>query len=149
MKLVTMMLGDLEFSVPEGTFQTRERNTSYRIDVAEPIEGLGRPVYRGLQSDRIRIRGVVFPGFSGKAGSVQRFRDFAEKGESALLVDGEGNIFGAWMLADVDETEDPFTPTGLARKKDYSLTLIRDPEEASQTDRLAAVARLGAAIGSG
>lgn len=129
MKLVPMRLGPLEFSLPEGAFSSREYSASYRLDVSEPIEGPGKPTFRGLESERLTIRGVVFPGFSGKLSSVQRFRDFAARGESALLVDGEGTIYGAWFLREVTERQDVFTPTGLPRRIEYDLTLVRDPDE--------------------
>lgn len=127
-KLVVARLGPVEFSVPEGTFDELTRDTSYRVDVPEPLEGLGAPVGRGVESDIMTIRGVVFPGSTGNQSSVQRLRDLAETRKSALLVDGTGRLLGHWMISRVSERKSVFLDPGVARRIEYDLTLIADPD---------------------
>lgn len=127
-KLVVARLGPVEFSVPEGSFDELARDTSYRVDVPEPLEGLGSPVGRGVESDLMTIRGVVFPGFTGSQSSVQRLRDLAETGKSALLVDGAGRLYGHWMISRVSERKTMFMDPGVPRRIEYDLTLIADPD---------------------
>lgn len=126
--LVVMLYGTVEFSVSSGTFTEFSRATRWHVDVPEPIGVLGIPVGRGTASDEITLRGVSFPGFSGKRDSVQRLRDLADTGKSYLLVDGEGTLYGFWIISTVNERKQGFTPTGVERKAEWDLTLIADPD---------------------
>lgn len=128
-KLVVARLGSIEFSVPEGTFTEVARHTTWRLDIPDPMEGLGKPVFRGRGSDEMTIDGVVFPGYSGTLQSVQRLRDAGDAGESMLLVDGEGNLYGNWFIARINERKSPFLPTGIERRAEWTLTLMADPDD--------------------
>lgn len=127
--LVVARLGDVEFSMPEGSFQTIERVTSWRVDVPDPLVGLGTPVVRGRESDEITLAGVVFPGIAGKLDSVERLRDAGDAGEPMLLVDGEGTIFGSWVVRSVREMQTAHLETGLPRKMEWQMALIAVPAE--------------------
>jgi phage protein U len=128
-KLVVARLGSIEFSVPEGTFTAVARHTTWRLDLPDPMEGLGRPVSRGRGSDEITIDGLVFPGHTGTLASVQRLREAGDAGESMLLVDGEGNLYGNWFIARLNERKGPFLPTGIERRAEWTLTLNADPDD--------------------
>lgn len=127
--LVVARLGDIEFSLPEGSFTQIERHTSWRVDVPDPITGLGVPDVRGRESDEIRITGLVFPGITGHLDSVDRLRDAGDKGEPLLLVDGEGTIYGSWVVRSIEESRQEHLPTGLPRKMSWVLVLVAVPEE--------------------
>lgn len=127
-KLVVARLGSIEFSVPEGTFTAIARHTTWRLDIPDPLEGLGKPVARGRGSDEITIDGLVFPGLTGTLSSVERLRSAGDEGESLLLVDGEGNLYGNWFVARLNERKGPFMPTGIERRSEWTLTLIADPD---------------------
>ena len=126
--LVVGRLGSIEFSVPEGTFTSIARATSWRIDVPEPIEGPGTPVVRGRGSDEITIEGVVFPGFTGRLNSVERLRAAGDAGQPMLLVDGEGTLYGSWVVSRLNERSDAFLPSGAKRRTEWNLTLIASPD---------------------
>lgn len=128
-KLVAARLGDIEFSVPDGSFSEIERATSWRIDTPEPIEGMGKSVHRGLEDDTITISGVAYPGFSGTLSAVERLRDAGNAGESLLLVDGEGTLYGRWWVVSVRERKGPFLPTGVPRRIEWTMTLRLDPPD--------------------
>src|SRR5690606_29933789 len=114
---------------PDGTFQDLERVMSWRVDTPEPIEGMGKSVVRGLESDEITLSGLVFPGFTGTLSSVQRLQDAGNAGESLLLVDGEGTLYGRWWIVSVRERKGPFMPTGVPRRIEWTLTLRADPPD--------------------
>jgi phage protein U len=126
---VVARLGNIEFSIPAGTLQEIARRTSWRVDVPTPMEGLGKPTVRGRDSDTLTINGLVFPGATGDAVSVQRFRDAADAGKSLLLVDGNGDFHGAWFIASVDENKDLFFGSGATRRATWTMSLVADPEE--------------------
>jgi phage protein U len=127
--LVVARLGDIEFSLPEGSFTQIERRTSWRVDVPDPITGLGTPDVRGRASDELRLTGAVFPGISGHLDSVDRLRDAGDAGEPLLLVDGEGTIYGEWVVSSVEESRQEHLPTGIPRKMSWVLVLVAKPEE--------------------
>jgi phage protein U len=106
------------------------RRTEWRIDQPDPVEGLGKPVNRGRARDELTIDGAAYPGYAGALDAVSALRDAADAGKSLTLVDGEGTIYGSWMIASIDETQGPeFTPTGIPRRIEFSLTLKADPED--------------------
>jgi phage protein U len=96
--------------------------------VPEPLNGLGIPAVRGRRDDEITFEGVVFPGFTGTLNSVQRLRDAGDAGAPLLLVDGEGIVYGDWVVSRLSERKGPFTPTGIERRAEWSLTLVAVPE---------------------
>lgn len=127
--LVPMRLGSIEFSITEGSFQELERSTAWRVDVAEPLEGLGKPIVRGRERDEITLQGVAYPGFSGTQDTVQRLRDAGDAGESLLLVDGALTFYGKWFIRAVSERGSAHMDTGKARRIDWTLSLVADPED--------------------
>lgn len=127
--LVVARLGSIEFSVKAGTFSTLSRNTRWRVDKPEPMQGLGVPTSRGRADDTLTIDGTSYPGYSGNLSTVERLREAGDAGEPLLLVDGEGGIFGYWMVEGVTEKKGPFMPTGIERRADWSLTLTSVPDE--------------------
>lgn len=127
--LVVARLGSVEFSVSAGALDRLERHTRWRIDQPDPVDGMGRPTSRGRGRDEITISGVVFPGLVGRADSVERLRDLGDSGESHTLSDGEGKVYGSWMVVAVRESQTAFLPTGPARRRAYDLTLTADPDD--------------------
>jgi phage protein U len=126
--LTVARLGPVPFSVAAGTFSEVARATRWRVDVPEPMDGLGVPVVRGKESEELTIRGVSFPGFSGTLSSVKRLWDLADTGKSYSLVDGELNLYGYWVIKAVNETKTDFAPTGIERKATWDITLVADPD---------------------
>lgn len=133
-KIVVGRLGDVEFSFQEGSMTAMERQTNWYIDRAEPIDGFGVAHARRKNYDQLRISGVVFPGTYGTAQSVQRLRDLGDTGEPQLLVDGEGTVYGYWLVSQVSESKSHLNATGVAQKSEYQLILESagdDPDEVS------------------
>jgi phage protein U len=128
-ELVIARLGSVEFSVLAGSFEVLQRRTTWRIDRPDPIDGMGTPVHRGRLDDAITLSGVVFPGYVGGLSSVERLRELGDVGEPQTLVDGEGAIYGRWLIENVDEEATLHTPTGKPRRIGYSVTLVAVPDE--------------------
>lgn len=125
--IVPMALGPVPFSVPTGTFDEVQRSTRWAIDQPDTLEGMGSPVSRGRESDTMVIRGVAFPGFTGTQNSVERLRELGDTGRSYVLVDGDGNLYGNWMVTAVNESRSAFMANGQPRKITYDVTLTYDP----------------------
>jgi phage protein U len=125
--LVIARLGNVEFSVQAGSFESLQRRTSWRIDRPDPIDGMGTPVFRGRMGDSITLSGVVFPGYVGRLNSVERLRQLGDKGEPLMLADGEGAVYGEWLIEYLEEEATLTTPLGKPRRISYSLTLAALP----------------------
>ncbi len=128
-ELVIARLGDVEFSVSAGSFESLRRLTRWRIDRPDPIDGMGVPVHRGRFDDSVTLSGVVFPGYVGGLSSVERIRQLGDSAQSALLVDGEGAIYGRWFVEMLEEEQTHHTPTGKPRRIAYMMTLVAVPDE--------------------
>jgi hypothetical protein len=127
--LVIARLGSVEFSLSAGSFESLRRLTRWRIDRPDPIDGMGIPVHRGRLDDSITLSGITFPGYVGSLASVERLRELGEAGEASLLVDGEGTLYGRWLVEAIEEEATLHTPTGKPRRVTYSVTLVAVPSE--------------------
>lgn len=124
---VPFRLGDTEFSLEAGPLQEWQRQESWVLDRQEPVDGFGVGAIRRKGSDQLRLTGVSFPGSEyGNAESVSRLRAQADTREPQLLVDGEGNVYGSWLIISLSERRGNFTPTGRERRAEWELTL--EPE---------------------
>ena len=124
---VPFRLGDIEFSLSEGPLQDFERSERWIVDKQEPLTGFGVAVARRKGVDELRLSGIAFPesGY-GTAESVSRLRDMAETLEAQLLVDGDGNVYGTWIVTSLMERQSNHTPDGRARRVSWELTLERE-----------------------
>ena len=68
----------------------------------------------------------------------------ADSGMAWTLIDGEGYIYGLWVIESVTEDKSEFFKDGAARKIDFSLALKRADD--SYIDKLGSLTRIGLAL---
>jgi phage protein U len=54
---------------------------------------------------------------------MQNMRDLAAQGEPQLLLDSRGNIYGHWVITNIEETRSVFAAFTQPRKIEFSVTL--------------------------
>ena len=118
-----MALGDFRFSLQTAAYQTLKRTAEYRWPSQARVGREPALQYTGPGSETVQLNGEIYPQFRGGLDQVQKMRKLAGNGKPLLLTDGEGNYWGKWCIARVEEEQSIFTGPGLPRKISFNLDL--------------------------
>ena len=137
-------LGMFVFKLDTVPFQKLQRTTNWRWVTNSRIGK--RPSYQNLGpgEDAINLSGVLLPEITGGRTSLDALRAMADSGMAWTLIDGEGYIYGLWVIESVTEDKSEFFKDGAARKIDFSLALKRADD--SYIDKLGSLTRIGLAL---
>ena len=125
-----MMLGGFMFSIDTAAYQELTRTNEYRWPAQERVTREAALQYVGPGAESISLKGVIYPHYRGGLGQMQRLREEAALGEPRLLVDGNGNFWGNFVIERVQETRTIFYADGTPRKIEFSLDLKLYGEDA-------------------
>jgi len=83
------------------------------------------------------LTGLLAPELTGKLASLDELRAMASTGYAFALVDGAGNVYGAFVIEGVDETQSLHTKEGAPRRVEFTINLTRvdDGLVRSKTDQ--------------
>lgn len=124
-----LALGPYRFSLNTSAYQSLKRSSEYRWP---SIERIGKePLLQaiGPGCDRIDLDGVIYPHFRGGLGQINAMRDSAQKQEPFLLINGQGNVLGRFVITQIEESQNTFLADGAPRKIEFRLSLERYGEE--------------------
>ena len=133
-----MTLGPIVFSVETSAYEQLQRNTQYQWAsqgrLGHPFFkhlGIGGPAYQyvGPGEESINLNGTLFPQYKGAPGHISLMRLSAGLGVALPLIDGNGFIYGRWLIESIQETKSVFFSDGNPRKIDFSLSLKRYNED--------------------
>lgn len=136
-------LGMFVFKLDTAPFQKLQRTTHWRWASNSRIGK--RPSYQSLGpgEDAITLSGVLLPEITGGRTSLDALRTMADSGMAWTLIDGEGYIYGLWVIESVTEDRSEFFKDGAARKIEFSLAIKRADD--SNIDKLGSLTRIGLA----
>jgi len=111
-----LSLGPYRFSLTERGFT---RRNEYRWPALERIGE--KPLLQsiGPGEDIIELSGVVY------AGGLKQINNMRNSSKPFLLIDGQGNILGHFVIVKIEETQKFFFPNGKPRKIEFHLSLKR------------------------
>ena len=124
-----LALGPYRFSVNTRAYQSLKRSSEYRWP---SIERIGKePLLQaiGPGCDRIDLDGVIYPHFRGGLGQINAMRDSAAKQEPLMLINGQGNVLGRFVITQIEESQNTFLADGAPRKIEFRLSIERYGEE--------------------
>ena len=121
---VMMMLGDFAFSVDTAAYNQLAREAAWNWSEQPRIGQQSLLQYTGKNGRTVRIEGEshVFFGKIG-TGAVDTLYDIADRAEPQLLVSGEGDVLGWWVVERFSDSTDRFLPGGGHRNKKWTLEL--------------------------
>jgi phage protein U len=119
-----MGLGQFVFGVSTAAFTQLERSTAWRHAQNSRVGARAASQFVGPGDDTITLPGVILPNF-GNRRSIDELHDMADKGDAYALVDGEGRVYGQWVITEKRETLSLFTANGQPKRIEFSLTLRR------------------------
>lgn len=120
---VLLMLGGFKFSLNTAVFQEMRRSTTSRWQAQERIGQYDALQFTGPGDDRISLPGVVYPDFRGGDRQVDDLRALAAQGRPLRLIGPTGEILGAWVIENVEETQSHHKPSGNARKQEFTVSI--------------------------
>ncbi|QQZ36057.1 phage tail protein [Pseudomonas sp. SK2] len=120
-----MALGMFVFSLETLAYQEFQRQTDWRHGSTSRIGTTPARQYMGRGEDSITLPGVLLPGLAGSPLSLDTLRMMADTGKAWPLVQGDGRIFGLWVIESLSETRTLFFRDGAARRIEFNLKLAR------------------------
>lgn len=118
-----MSLGKFIFELKTTPFQQKQRSTEQRFASNNRVGQRAAMQYLGAGDDKITLSGILYPGTTGGEKSLDKLREISDQGEPNIIVDGNGNVHGWWIIISVSETGSTFFQDGTARKIDFNLSL--------------------------
>ena len=132
-----LCLGLFVFQLDTLSYQELQRRSSWK-HATQPLVGARNATqYLGPGDDIITLSGVVMPEFKGDPASLKMLRAMADQGAAWVLVEGTGDIYGAFVITELQETRTLFYVDGEARRIEFTLTLQRvDQDVQDVTDQM-------------
>ena len=124
-----LALGPYRFSLNTSAYQSLKRSSEYRWPSTPRIgkEPLLQAIGPGC--DHIDLDGVIYPHFRGGLGQINAMRDSAQRQEPLMLINGQGNVLGRFVITQIEESQNMFLADGTPRKIEFRLSLERYGEE--------------------
>ena len=85
------------------------------------------------------LNGEILPHFNGGFDQIDTIRRAAARGKPLLMVDGRGNIWGDWVVTQIDETSREFYSDGAPRSISFSISLVEYGADKGSVSRLGGV----------
>lgn len=136
-RTVMLSFGGAVFEAPASSYARLRRRSAWRW--LSQDRTARRPAYQflGPGPETIEIEGVVFPLYAGGA-LPDTLRALAAAGAPRELTSGAGDVFGLWVLTEVEETRTRLYRDGAPRRIEWRLSLARYGDDAP-TGRLTAL----------
>ncbi|CAE6755175.1 phage tail protein [Paraburkholderia haematera] len=120
-----MSLDQFVFSLATAPYKELQRRRNWKHSSSSRVGARNSSQFNGPGEDTITLTGTVAPESIGSIASIKQLADMGDTGDANVLVDGAGNVYGAWIIDGLDETQTYHTPEGIPRKIEFSLTLKR------------------------
>lgn len=125
MNTVMMNLGGYSFEIASTPYQELMRQTGWKWPEQELIGTTPAMQFTGRQADKISLRGLLVPGFTGGRLAVESLRLLGDLGKPLPLVSGTGFFLGLWVLESVEHSEDVHFSDGSPRRMSFTVNLKR------------------------
>ncbi len=121
-----MALGQFVFSLRTLAYQQLQRSTAWRHATNSRVGARSASQFVGPGDDALNLDGLLLPEITGNGRPpLDTLRDMADQGKGWPLVDGNGVVYGAWVIESVNETSTLFFADGTPRRIEFALALQR------------------------
>jgi phage protein U len=120
-----MAFGQFIFMLRTAPYQELKHTHGWRHPTNSRV-GL-RPArqYIGPDDETVTLSGTLYPELTGGRVSLDQLKAMADQGQPAALIQGDGTVYGHFVITGLEETYTLFFADGAARKIDFSLSLAR------------------------
>ena len=118
-----MVLGRYYFGLETAAFQSMARKTNYQWSASQGLPHSQLAQFIGQDVDTMRLQGVIYPHYKGGLTQIDAMRAEAKKGKPLLLIQGNGQVLGEWLILSIEETQQHFNDDGLPHRVHFNLQL--------------------------
>lgn len=129
-----MSLGQFVFSLPTLAYQDLRRASAWRHASNSRVGARPARQFLGPGDDTLTLGGLLAPEFMGQRKALEQLREMADQGHAWALVDGNGGVFGAWVILNIQDSGTLFTDNGAARRVEFELQISRVDDELATPD---------------
>lgn len=110
---------------------------------AKDIVGAMRPrEFTGEADDRVKLSGRLFPQRLGGSAGIGALQALARTGEPQLLIRGDGEVLGWYLIEQVTDKHTFLDVAGVGRMIELEAALVKTPMRASAAGMIATIASL-------
>lgn len=102
-----------------------QRRRSWRHAATERFMARPARQYVGPGDDNVSLLGSLIPEIAGSFGAIDTLTEMADTGDPQPLVDGNGRLWGNYVLVGLDETGRNIVAGGIARWVDFAIDFER------------------------
>ena len=120
-----MSLDQFVFSLRTVPYKELQRQRTWKHRTNSRVGARDASQFTGAGDDTITLNGMIAPETIGSIVSLERLAAMGDVGDAYVLVDGTGNVYGAFVIDSLNETATYHTKEGVPRKIEFNLTLKR------------------------
>lgn len=124
-----LALGMFVFSLSTAAYQELQRQTEWRHASNNRVGAAPARQFMGRGDDSITLPGIIFPELAGSTLSLDGLRLMANTGKAWPMVEGNGRIYGLWVIESLSETRTIFFRDGTPRRIEFTLSLKRTDDD--------------------
>lgn len=129
-----MALGQFVFGMETLAYQELQRQTQWKHRGNVRIGARDARQFLGPGDDTITLTGVLAPELTGKLDSLEELRKMGDAGAAYAMVDGAGNVYGAFLIEGMNEGQSLHYQDGTPRRVEFTINLTRtDDDKATST----------------
>ncbi|RQR60895.1 oxidoreductase [Burkholderia sp. Bp9002] len=126
-----MSLNQFVFSLATAPYRELKRQRSWKHPTSSRIGVRDASQFAGVGSDTITLSGMVAPDNGiGEIASVEALAQMGDVGDACVLVDGQGYVYGAYVIETLNITGTYHTKEGVPRKIEFDVALKRVDDSA-------------------
>ncbi|EKN3486250.1 phage tail protein [Yersinia enterocolitica] len=123
-----LSLGLFVFMRQTTPYQNMNRNIDYRWPTNNRIGLRPAAQFLGVDSEKITLSGALLPELTGGKMSLLALELMAAQGKAWPLIDGNGTLYGMFVIESLSQTGTLFFADGSARRIEFTLKLLRVDE---------------------
>lgn len=121
-------LGVVQFEVLPVNLTSYSRSVGADFAAKDLIGAPRSREFGGRSDETITLEGVIFPHRFGGLGGLEVLQSIAVAGEPQMLIRGDGEVFGWYVIEKVEEKAEYLNSTGIGRKTGFTISLQAVPE---------------------
>lgn len=127
-----MSLGTFVFSLSTAAYQQLQRQMSWRHPTSERVGARAARQFVGPGEETIDLSGVIHAELADDLLTLDVLRELAAEGRPLALVEGNGTVYGAYVILSINEGRTEFFSDGTPRRIDFQLQLARTDDDAEE-----------------
>lgn len=124
-----MSLGTFVFSLATAAYQQLQRQMSWRHPTSERVGARAARQFVGPGEETIDLSGVIHAELADDLLTLDVLRELAAEGRPLALVEGNGTVYGAYVILSINEGRTEFFSDGTPRRIEFQLQLARTDDD--------------------